>query len=221
MTNELSKENVMTVKEVAEALGVSTDTVKNCIRRIMPNKMQNGKTTYINEVEASCISRELKNNTKVTEQLTYEAASQVKNSTTRLEILENYKSATEALVKMLEAEKAELAAENEKQKQQLIEQKPLVEGYKLTMSADGTYSMADTAKVLKLGYGNVTLFAKLRAFGILDKKNAPLQEYVNRGYFKVVTKPIAIGEKVENKTVTRVTAKGLDYIAKKLGVLRA
>ena len=30
----------MTVREVAEAMGVSLDTIKNCIRRIMPNKMQ-------------------------------------------------------------------------------------------------------------------------------------------------------------------------------------
>lgn len=53
----------MTVREVAEAMGVSYDTIKNCIRRIMPNKMQHGKTTYLNEKEVTCISKELKNNT--------------------------------------------------------------------------------------------------------------------------------------------------------------
>lgn len=30
----------MTVREVAEAMCVSKDTVLNCIKRIMPNKMQ-------------------------------------------------------------------------------------------------------------------------------------------------------------------------------------
>ena len=82
-------EKYMTTREVAEALGVSRDTVKNCIRRIMPDKMQNGKTTFLNEQEVACISKELKGNIKVTEQLTCEAASQVKNSTTELEIITN------------------------------------------------------------------------------------------------------------------------------------
>lgn len=86
-------QKTMTVKEVATAMGVSTDTIKNCIRRILPSKMQNGKTTFLNEQEIALISKELKNNCKVTEQLTYEAGSQVKNTTTDLEILENYKKA--------------------------------------------------------------------------------------------------------------------------------
>ena len=45
------KEKVMTVKEVAFTIGVSTDTIKNCIRRTFPEKMQNGKTTFLNEQE--------------------------------------------------------------------------------------------------------------------------------------------------------------------------
>ena len=67
--NELTKEKTMTVKELAEALGVSLDTVKNSIRRIMPNKMQNGKTTYLNEVEVAAISSDIANNTDVQKQI--------------------------------------------------------------------------------------------------------------------------------------------------------
>ena len=102
---------------------------------------------------------------------------------------------------------------------QIAEMKPMADGYKLTMDSDGTYSMAETAKLLKLPYGNVTLFKKLRDLNLLDKNNIPLQEYVNRGYFTVITKPIVKGSVSENKLVTRVTAKGVDYIAKKLGIL--
>ena len=87
------------------------------------------------------------------------------------------------------------------------------------MDSDGTYSMAESAKLLKLPYGNVTLFRKLRDLGILDKNNIPLQEYVNRGYFIVITKPIVKGTVTENTLITRVTAKGIDYIARKLGIL--
>lgn len=110
-----NKKQVMTVKEIAEAIGVSTDTVKNCIRRIMPNKMQNGKTTFLNEQEVTMISKELKSNTFVSSHQTYEVSSQVKNTTTRLEVLANYKAATQAMIELLEAEKAELQAENAKQ----------------------------------------------------------------------------------------------------------
>ncbi len=102
---------------------------------------------------------------------------------------------------------------------QIAQMQPLAAGYKLTMDADGTYSMAETAKLLKLSYGNKKLFAQLRNLGILDKNNVPFQEYINRNYFIVVTKPVAIGDKVENKVVTRVTAKGMDFVAKKLGIL--
>lgn len=108
-------------------MGVSTDTVKNCIRRIMPEKMQNGKTTFLNEQEVTMISKELKSNTFVSSHQTYEVSSQVKNTTTRLEVLANYKAATQAMLELLEAEKAELQAENERQKQQLIEAAPKVD----------------------------------------------------------------------------------------------
>jgi len=79
--NELALEKVMTVKEIADILGVSTDTIKNCIRRIMPEKMQNGKTTFLNEQEVTMISKELKSNTFVSSHQTYEVSSQVKNTT--------------------------------------------------------------------------------------------------------------------------------------------
>lgn len=79
----------MTVREVAEAMGVSLDTIKNCIRRIMPNKMQHGKTTFLTETQVSLISKELKSNNTVTDRLTVEVSSTVKNTTTELEVLSN------------------------------------------------------------------------------------------------------------------------------------
>ena len=195
---------VMTVKEVASALGVSTDTIKNCIRRILPNKMQNGKTTFLTESDVTLISKELKSNCKVTEQLTYEAASQVKNTTTDLEILENYKKANADFVALLERK-----YEEEKQKREIAEKS-------LNRIADGKgcFSMNQAAKALKLPYGNITLYKKLRAESILNSDNTPKQEQINNGNFKVVVK--FINEKLGNKPVTLVTSKGIIYLAKKL-----
>ena len=107
-------EKTMTMQEIADAMGVSKDTIRNCVRRVFPDKMQQGKTAYFNEAEVAIISKELKSNAYVSEQLTSEAASQVKNTTTRLEVLANYKAATQAMIELLEAEKAELQAEKER-----------------------------------------------------------------------------------------------------------
>ncbi len=64
-----TEKQVMTVKEIAEALGVSTDTVKNCIRRIMPMKMHHGKTTLLNKQEIAMVSKDIANNTDVQKQI--------------------------------------------------------------------------------------------------------------------------------------------------------
>lgn len=193
----------MTVKGVALAMGVSNDTVKNCIRRVFPNKMQNGKTTFLTEADVAIISKELKSNCKVTEQLTYEAASQVKNTTTNLEILENYKKANDDFVALLNR-----MYEEEKQKREIAEKS-------LNRIADGRgcFTINQTAKALKLPYGNKTLFKELHKRNLLNTDNSPKQEQINSGNFKVVVK--FINDKIGNKPVTLVTSKGLVYLAKK------
>lgn len=78
----------------------------------------------------------------------------------------------------------------------------------------GCYSMNQTAKALKLPYGNIKLYEKLRSEGILNKDNSPKQEQINSGHFKVVVR--FVNEKIGNKPVTLVTGKGLVYLARKL-----
>lgn len=216
MNNELTLEKTMTVKEIAQAMGVSTDTVKNCIRRIMPEKMQNGKTTFLNEQEVTMISKELKSNTFVSSHQTYEVSSQVKNTTTRLEVLANYKAATQAMIELLEAEKAELQAENERQKQQLIEAAPKVDFYNAVTESKDCIDMAQVAKLLNVkGIGRNNLIEILKEKGVLDKKKQPYQKYVDRGYFRVIETPYSLPDgtqKINLKTV--VFQKGVDFIRK-------
>ena len=216
MNNELTLEKTMTVKEIAQAMGVSTDTVKNCIRRIMPEKMQNGKTTFLNEQEVTMISKELKSNTFVSSHQTYEVSSQVKNTTTRLEVLANYKAATQAMIELLEAEKAELQAENERQKQQLIEAAPKVDFYNAVTESKDCIDMAQVAKLLNVkGIGRNNLIEILKEKGVLDKKKQPYQKYVDRGYFRVIETPYSLPDgtqRINLKTV--VFQKGVDFIRK-------
>lgn len=193
----------MTVKEISNALGVSKDTVLNCIKRTMPELLQHGKTTYLNEAEVTRISNELKNNKVVTDRLTVEVSSTVKSMTTNLEILENYKKANDDFVALLNR-----MYEEEKQKREIAEKS-------LNRIADGRgcFTINQTAKALKLPYGNKTLFKELHKRNLLNTDNSPKQEQVNSGNFKVVVK--FINDKIGNKPVTLVTSKGLVYLAKK------
>lgn len=295
MNEIINKSNkVMTVREVAEAMGVSLDTIKNCIRRIMPNKMQHGKTTYLDEKEVAFISKELKNNSQVLNQLTYEPASRVKNTTTELEVLSNalkdkeshtmtvkelaeelhvskqtirnivqelfdpakvlwqvvngantllltYEQATAiklklrtrnnlkdnsivsqigndleffALLKKREEEQKILDEYRDKRIAELKQRAEIAENaLNRIANGKGCYSISQTAKALKLPYGNITLFEKLRSTQILNQDNTPKQEQINNGNFKVIVK--YINDKVGNKTVTLTTGKGLVYLAKK------
>lgn len=84
----------------------------------------------------------------------------------------------------------------------------------LNKIADGTgcFTINQTAKALKLPYGNVTLYKHLREMGILNSDNSPRQDQINAGHFKVVIKNV---QNIGNKPVTLTTGKGLVYLAKK------
>ena len=202
MAQDAEDKKLMTVKEVAEAMDLSVDTIKNCIRRLMADKMQHGKTTLLNEKEVACISKELKGNGQVLNHLTDEDSSRVQKTTTDLEILENYKRANADFMALLSRK-----YEEEKQKREFAENT-----INRLSDSRGCYSMNQTAKALKLPYGNIKLYERLRAERILNSDNSPNQEQINSGRFKVVIK--FINDKAGSKAVTLTTNKGLVYLAK-------
>lgn len=102
---------------------------------------------------------------------------------------------------------AELADENKSLR-------PKAEMHDMFLSAENVQSISVVAK--SLGTGPNKLFRFLREKKILLPNNTPYQEYLDRHYFKVVEKPIAMGAKTVNKPQTLVTARGADYIAKLL-----
>ena len=129
----MKKTKFMTVREVADSLNVSERAVQRCIRRInsaTPGvaviRVENRKKTLLSETQCALISKELKSNQNVTDQLSTESALAIKNTTTRMEIMANYKAATDAFVKMLESENAELKADNERLRVELDESKSYI-----------------------------------------------------------------------------------------------
>lgn len=91
------------------------------------------------------------------------------------------------------------------------EQKPDVNfAIKVQEDNQTTYSMSDTAKALKLGFGRNKLLANLRRENILMRGNEPYQRYVDQKYFIVKISDVG----VKRVVTTRVTGKGLKYLDK-------
>lgn len=72
-----------------------------------------------------------------------------------------------------------------------------------------TFSVAQTAKLVKFPGGEKKFFFWLREQGYLYHDNEPFQIYIDKGWFEVVlTKKYAINPHFP-KMVTRVTIKGI------------
>lgn len=119
----VKSEKLMNVSAIAESLGVSKDTVRNAISRVFPQKIQNGKTTLLNEAEVTLLLDEIRKNRKVTEQLTFEASSKVANAETSLTPALMIKQAMELAEKGYQLELARIKAEKENLQIQLDESK--------------------------------------------------------------------------------------------------
>jgi len=112
---------------------------------------------------------------------------------------------------------ADLARQNEQLEQERIEAQPKVAFYDAVTGSKDAIEMKDAAKALDMGLGRNKLFAFLRDREVLMKDNTPYQEYVDRGYFRVVEQKYtrADGETHINlKTV--VYQRGLDFIRRTL-----
>jgi len=128
MDNKITDKSYMTVKEVSEILQVSDKHIRETIRKILPYKMQNGKTTYLNEAEVTAINMRIKQNPHLNQSV------EVK---TELE----KKLLIRQAVALLEEEIFELRLENEKANNQI---KMLVHDF------NKTYTTTEIAKELNL-----------------------------------------------------------------------
>ena len=115
------------------------------------------------------------------------------------------------------AEALRLAAD-EHERAELAEAKvaalePKAEFYDELMDADGCYSMAAAAKMLR--WGRNVMFRELRRSGVLQGNNLPYQRYAH--HFKVVpgTYTNREGETIPTAT-TKVLPSGIDFLRRKL-----
>ena len=197
--NDLTNEKTMTTKELAEILGVDVRTVQITAKRILDltkvlSQSTNGRPTQIfNEQQATLIKQEIQKHHNLTTR-------QIDSVTTEQE--ENQTIANAITILQRRA--------NEYKKRAEIAENALSR----IANGKGCFSMNQTAKALKLPFGNIKLFEKLRNERILNSDNTPKQEHINAEHFKTIVK--FVNDKVGNKSVTLVTGKGLIYLAKKL-----
>lgn len=106
------------------------------------------------------------------------------------------------------------------QAQKLAIDAPKVEQWDKFMDADGTYSMGTVAKIL--GIGRQKLFDQLRALGVIQPagsmRRTPYERYAHHFVVKSTTFERSDGVKGISYT-TLVKPSGLEFIAKKLGVV--
>lgn len=109
------------------------------------------------------------------------------------------------------AEQAErLALENK-------EMKPKADFFDAVTDSKTAISLGDVAKVLDMGIGRNKLFQFLRSSGILMSDNRPYQEYIDRGYFRVVEQKYDRGcGEIGINIKTLAFQKGVDFIRRKL-----
>lgn len=95
---------------------------------------------------------------------------------------------------------------------------PKAESFDSFMAGENTHLIGVVAKAL--GTGQNKLFQFLRDKKILidsgDKYNTPYQQYIDAGYFEVIYRSVERGTHKKNHAVTKVTAKGVDFISKQL-----
>ena len=108
--------------------------------------------------------------------------------------------------------------ELQEQKKIILEQQPKVEFYDDVAGSKDAVAMKEVAKVLGIkGMGRNKLFKFLRDNKILDRNNMPYQEYVDRGYFRVIEQRYNTNNgDIKITFTTLVYNKGIEYIRKLL-----
>lgn len=121
-------------------------------------------------------------------------------------------SFSEAL--MLAAKQAE---QIELQQSQIKILEPKAEFYDAVTESSDTIDIGSVSKILNLGIGRNKLFQLLRDKSILMQNNQPYQNYVDRGYFRVIESKFSKPDgstHINLKTV--VYQKGIDFIKKQI-----
>jgi len=99
---QIGSEQIMTVKEVAEILGVTERTIRNYIEKLYPDLMQNGIETVINEGMFSAIKNSLVKNYSLKVENAFQVISDIDLDEMALKVIDHLRAKVESQKKQLE-----------------------------------------------------------------------------------------------------------------------
>lgn len=214
--------NVVSARELHEGLKVNSrfnDWIKNRINKyeftinddyitLTKNLVNGGKETdYIITIDMAKELCMVENNEQGRKMRKYfiECEKKLKEITTPSYMIQDPIARAEAWIK-----------EQKEHNKEIAELKPKADFYDDVAGSKDSIEMGHVAKVLNIkGYGRNKLFQFLREHKVLDRSNIPYQQYVDRGYFRVLEQKYTTSKgetKINIKTL--VFQKGIDFIRK-------
>lgn len=184
----------MTVKQIAEALGVAESTVRNKVKELFPDKTINGLPTILGEDEVVAIKRSI-----VPRNLTLKSKLDLAN--TDLEMYEKMAAVQTWLVSKIEQLKSE--------------RDDAVRRNTILMHVSKTYTATEIAKEVGLRSAQ-ELNESLEQGGIQYKVNGtwvPTAEYSGLGYFDIKQEVLDNGTVVYHR---KITQPGRDFIVREI-----
>jgi phage antirepressor YoqD-like protein len=169
--SSIGQDRRMTVREVADILGVTDEAIKKHIRELWPDFMQERVTTFLNEEQITEIKRRMRLTTKVASAIT-----DLETAEMLLKSAEHFKTRFEQEQELRKKAEKRLAIAELK-----------AEFFDQVADSNDALPMRDVAAALNIpGLGRNKLFELLRKKGVLDNRNVPYREYQDRGYFRVI-----------------------------------
>lgn len=198
--NEITKEKLMSTREVAESLNTSPKVILSNARKCLPNKIiENGKTTYWTNAEVTILLERLKTNSPNQHGLN----GAVKGVSTDLTPALKIKKAMELMAEGYQEELDRLKAERDQERQARIQ----AENTNLIlMHVNKTYTASEIAK--EIGFRSAIELNKwLEEKGIQYKANEtwlPRADYSNRGFFIIKQEILDNGKVVYHRRITQL-----------------
>jgi phage antirepressor YoqD-like protein len=191
----------MTVREVADVLGVTDEAIKKHIRELYPDLMQERVTTLIDQEQFTRIKQRMRLTTKVASTITdLEAAEML------------VKSAEHFKVRFEQEQKLRIETEHK-----LSIAEPKAETLDKITATKSDISVRELAAILALPHmGQNNFFVLLRNDGYIDGYNHPYRRYIEAGL--MYEKEYYVPQLDATKRQLRITQKGVAYFARKYGV---
>jgi phage antirepressor YoqD-like protein len=148
---------LITVKELSEVLDVTPKHVRETLRKLYPEKMTNGKETWLNELEVTAIKLEMQKNPYLNQLV------QVKTNLEKAMLIKQAMSFQDEIIQ-------QLTADNERMKPKEI-------AYDVLMKTDDMMCITSAAKHFNMR--QKVVFEVLRKKGYLTLSNLPTQKAID------------------------------------------